>query len=363
MDKKQYTPKHLQLGKIKINSIVKHIKNSIPKRYTSQKMMKKIEQCLLASSIGLTSLFINSLVTLQSKNNYDNVDKQSVYGELQNSSVQKIIKSEESKKLNKITIQDASESQDNINTSTETPKEEIDSMYEIENVYGGEFSASENGISTKEEILYVINQTKWSQDEKDHIKNNLMEGLLYIQKKYDIRATAALTIFHHEGFCGLYHYNTFGEIRVANVQAWDGETGVKEYHEAVNDDGSVYYTCVYNTWFDAVKDFGEFVRFSEALKGAKTWYELQFHKGYEGIFNGAYTEDRYTYYKLEEYAKEYRNLYEIKVGEDSAEVTIYDIHQAVEDYTTDDIYQETETLKSIIQGENNQSQEDEKEID
>lgn len=356
MKTKHYTPKHLKLEKHKIKGVIKYIENSGKKQYTSHNMMKKIEQCLLASSIGITSLLMNSLVTLQSTDSYDdNSHKQSVYEELQNSSIQEIINRRKNRKSDKIPeeAQDISEIQNNITTNIEEPKEEVDSIYEIENVYGGEFSASENGIRTEEEILYVVNQTNWSQEEKDHIKNNLMEGLLYIQKKYDMDILTALAILHHEGFCGLYHYKKYGHIRVANIQRRkEGEIGVIGYFE----DGDK--ECLYATWFDAVVDFANYVRTSEALEGATTWYELEFHNGYEGIFNGASTEDKDTYNKLKEYAK----LYHIKVEENSAEVSIYNIYQAVKDYTTDDIYQETETLKSIVQGENEQSQEDEKEI-
>ena len=159
--------------------------------------------------------------------------------------------------------------------------------------YGGEISATENGIRTEEDIIYAIENVGWEVNEINQIKSEFIDGLLEIQSTYDIDPLAALAVFHWESKCGIAYP---GHHRIANIQKWSGMND-KELHEV---DGQ--FTC-WNSYYDAILDFGNYVRNSPALRGATTMDDLESFNGYGCIFEGAATHDAETYNQLKEVLK------------------------------------------------------------
>lgn len=242
-------------------------------------------------------------------------------------------------------------------------EESINSDSEINPLAMAEFRISEDDMLTEGEILYAFTKLmkEWNGPEKE-IENvkEMMDALLRVQKDFGVSALAILAIAHWESHCGL-DYEQYNQIRLVNNEAWktpDGQyvqIGVTGYSKAE-------HYCLFDTVDNAIYDVGNYMTNSWALEGAKTMWDLEYGKDKDKdlhIFNGASREGAYMYDKLKQYAKEYRTLYGIKVGEDSAEVTIYDISEAVEGLKTEDIYQ---TAEEVVSRSQNKNLEEKKEV-
>ena len=240
----------------------------------------------------------------------------------------------------------------------EQSQENINSESEISELAMAEFRISEDEMLTEGEILYactkLIREWKGEEEEIDNIKE-MMDALLHVQKEFGVHPLAIVSIAHCESRCG-FDYKKYGQIRLVNNLSWrtpEGEyvqVGVTGYSKADN-------YCLFDTVDNAVYDVANYFTNSWALEGAKTMWDLENNKDLH-IFNGASREGAYTFNKLKEYAKEYRNLYEIKVGEDSAEVTIYDVSEAVGGLKTEDIHQIAEEVISRSQSKNLEDKEE-----
>lgn len=218
---------------------------------------------------------------------------------------------------------------------------------EIKKIYGGEISASENGIRTEEDILYAATQMNWSQDRIENIKE-MMPGLLAMQKDFDLDPLCALAVFQWESGCGTQYepggkaYERENDFRLANTHQYKGQDGVMGLSRL----GYTYY----DSWSTAAYEFGKYVRnglpYAESEKGAQTMADLENFGPYTGIFGGAATNDAATYNKL-------KQCLELKY---SKNITIDDISKAVEGCTTSEIKEMTASIKSNIDKEKSVNQ-------
>lgn len=418
--KEQYEPKHLELEESKpkgtktlfLRKSKDKTKNSEPERYTGCGIMKKIRAFSLATIIGLSytvnaTTWGNEINPIEDSNNSlteelsveenkspDNIEiivdednklhkvslnleanKDDKMGEKENIKKINILHSQSNAKKDNISETEIQVEKDDILDSIsevsdgavpevkegdtlEQSQENINSESEISELAMAEFRISEDEMLTEGEILYactkLIREWKGEEEEIDNIKE-MMDALLHVQKEFGVHPLAIVSIAHCESRCG-FDYKKYGQIRLVNNLSWrtpEGEyvqVGVTGYSKADN-------YCLFDTVDNAVYDVANYFTNSWALEGAKTMWDLENNKGLN-IFNGASREGAYTFNKLKEYAKEYRNLYEIKVGEDSAEVTIYDISEAVGGLKTEDIHQIAEEVISRSQSKNLEDKEE-----
>lgn len=186
-------------------------------------------------------------------------------------------------------------------TNNNSKPEENNKNNEIKKIYGGEISASENGIRTEEDILYAVKKIGWSKDRVENIKE-MMPGLLKMQTDFDIDPLCALAIFQWESGCGIAyepgakHYERDNDFRLANIKGWPGQTNV----EGFSNGGYAYH----DNYANAAYDFGNYVRnakhYAKSEKGAQTMADLEKFDGLE-IFAGAGTKDASTYNLLKSY--------------------------------------------------------------
>lgn len=198
---------------------------------------------------------------------------------------------------------------------------------EINTNYGGEISASENGMRTETDILFAVTQMGWSKDRIENIKE-MMPGLLKMQTDFDIDPLCALAVFQWESGCGTA-YTKYGQIRVANTRGWPGQQGVIGY--SINE----HYT-LYIDFSSAAYDFGNYIRngVPYIASPALTMADLKSHNGYTCIFNGADKEGLATYNQLKACLEK--------------RVTLSDISNATRALTTSEIKEMTSTITSSI---------------
>lgn len=182
------------------------------------------------------------------------------------------------------------------NTTNNTKPE--NNKNEIKKIYGGEISASENGIRTEEDILYAVNKMGWRKEIVDNIKE-MMPGLLKMQTDFDLDPLCALAVFQWESNCGTAYepggsaYERENDFRLANTLQYRRQNGVMGLSKL----GYTYY----DSWSTAAYEFGNYVRnakhYAESEKGAQTMKDLETFKGLS-IFRNAGTIDAATYNQL-----------------------------------------------------------------
>lgn len=230
-------------------------------------------------------------------------------------------KPDQSKNSKKLNQSNAKPSQNDTN-NTKT----ADNKNEIKKVYGGEISASENGIMTEEDILYAVNKIaeseNWFPEEVENIKE-MIPALLEIQIENDVCPLAPIALAHWESHCGL-DYEARKEIRYFNTTPWKGRIG----DNGVSEGG---YLTYYTTEL-AIKDFGKYLRegppYTESP--ALTMQDLRAHGVYTWIFGGAGEEGQNTFNKLKGYLEK--------------RVDKEDISKMVEGCTTSEIKDFSNTL-------------------
>lgn len=184
-------------------------------------------------------------------------------------------------------------------TNNNSKPEENNKNNEIKKIYGGEISASENGIRTEEDILYAVNQMVekyyWQPKTPEQVKK-MMDGLLDLQRDFDIDPLCAIAVFYHESWCGLAYveggpnYERPDDYRLANIKYWEGQMHV----DGFSNGGYAYH----DNYVNAAYDFGNYVRnakhYAKSEKGAQTMADLEHFDGLD-IFTGAGTADANTY--------------------------------------------------------------------
>ena len=140
------------------------------------------------------------------------------------------------------------------------------------------FLASVQGKRTEEDILYTVKNCKYFSDKEYANIKSMMPGLLKMQDDFNIDPLVAIALFHNESHCGVA-YESYGQIRLANIGRWDGQKGVIGF----SNNG---FGC-YSSFADGAYDFGNYVKNSTALKGATKVKDLQSHNGYNIIFQNA----------------------------------------------------------------------------
>lgn len=230
----------------------------------------------------------------------------------------------------------------NNNTKPEE-KPENNKENEIKKIYGGEISASENGIRTEEDILYAVKKIGWSKDRVENIKE-MMPGLLAMQRDFDIDPLCALAIFQWESGCGTAYepggsaYERDNDFRLANTLQYQGQNGVMGL-------SNLNYTY-YDSWSTAAYEFGNYVRnakhYAESEKGAQTMKDLEKFNGLR-IFTNAGTMDAATYNKLKGYLEK--------------KITIDDVSKVVDKCVASEITEMTDTIKSNIDKEQSANKE------
>ena len=225
---------------------------------------------------------------------------------------------------------DQSKNSTKLNQSNTKPD---DNKNEIEKVYGGEISASENGILTEEDILYAATQMGWSEGIIENIKE-MMPGILDMQRDFDVSPLVFLAIAQAESGCGTAYqpggsdYARDNDYRAVNIEFYTGQIGVVAF-------SNTNYG-IHAKWSDVPYDFGNYLRngppYTETP--ALTMKDLKEHGKYTAIFNSADTQGTAIYNQL-------KACLEKRV--DKA-----DILKAVEECTTSEITKMTGTIKSNI---------------
>ena len=174
------------------------------------------------------------------------------------------------------------------------------SSKDIEKVYGGEISASENGKREPQIIRKACEKFGFSQEELANV-DEMMNALIEVESKYDLDPLAVLAVAHQESTCGIaYKNNGSLKYRVFNIQQYPD----MDQTTFVGMDGG--FTC-WKSYADAVMDFGNYVRNGSPYKGtegAKTMADLEKFGTYGCIFEGAATKDAEHYEKLKQYYDE-----------------------------------------------------------
>ena len=136
-----------------------------------------------------------------------------------------------------------------------------------------EISASANGIRTKEDIMYAIeNSTGWTEQRKKNVEL-MMDGLLAMQSDYNIDPLVAISIFRGESGVGTA-YESLGQYRLDNHRHWEGCKC--SYHEESG------FAC-YDNYSDNAYDWGNYIRnrfYDGSGDNIKTWNDLANFKGY-----------------------------------------------------------------------------------
>lgn len=163
---------------------------------------------------------------------------------------------------------------------------------EIKTIYGGEISASENGMRTETDILFAVTQMGWSKDRIENIKE-MMPGLLKMQTDFDIDPLCALAVFQWESGCGTAYepggdaYEMENDFRLANTKDNDGVGLSKK--------GYAYYA----SWSEAAYRFGFYVRHGTPYTNGIALTMADLEKFNElSVFSNAGTVDAATYNQL-----------------------------------------------------------------
>lgn len=212
----------------------------------------------------------------------------------------------------------------------DTPEnvEETKPENEIKTIYGGEISASENGMRTETDILFAVTQMGWSKDRIENIKE-MMPGLLKMQTDFDIDPLCALAVFQWESGCGTAYepggdaYEMENDFRLANTKDNDGVGLSKK--------GYAYYA----SWSEAAYRFGFYVRHGTPYTNGIALTMADLEKFNElSVFSNAGTVDAATYNQLKACLEK--------------RVTLPEISNATRALTTSEIKEMSDTITSSI---------------
>lgn len=329
-----------------IKNVLNESKKWVSKVFTGVGIKKKIQALSLAALVGISSsasMVKNNVQSVELNDTTNSIEeftdnKSETIKEISRNAFAELMNGEKIELKTEISQEEASKEEHKSNESNinlDRPIEEtiqnaieVDVTREdqIKKIYGGEISASENGIRTEEDILFAVTQMGWSKNRIENIKE-MMPGLLKMQIDFDIDPLCALAVFQWESGCGTEYDKKYGQIRVANIRYWTGEKGVIGYSKTE-------HYGLYKDFPSAAYDFGNYVRNGTPYiaSPALTMADLKSHNGYTCIFNGADKEGLFTYNQLKKCLEK--------------RITVDDILTSVNTLRLEEFKEMTNTIKS-----------------